>query len=650
MLRRPSQAVQLFGTEEPVPLVRELHFGALTVQFDAGNLRYIKWGDLELLRGIAFLVRDQDWGTYSIVMDDLEIDESAGAFRVAYSAHCSGRGQALRYDVDILGQRDGSLTFEASIDPETDFLTQRTGFIVLHPRGIAGEALEVVHTDGSVEQARFPELISPHQPFGNIRQLRHAVASGVWVRVLFQGDVFEMEDQRNWMDASFKTYVRPLAEPRPYLLCARQNSRQVVKVVLEGNIEQRGPASGRTETIIKVGDEIGKMPRIGIAAVPEDVEQALAVIDVLRSVGVQRLVGQLDLRRHSDSDLEQLWRLSQSMSAGLALQVILGCERSPEEELSELGRIVEASGALIESLGVSPAVDLKTDPPRAGSGVYPLERIYAAARAVFGSLPLGGGSFAYFAELNRKRPPMALLDFVTHATCSTVHAADDVSVAETLETLPDIIRSTRAFTDGRAYWLGPSAVGMRYNPYGAAPADNPDNRRIPMAKMDPRQRGLFAAAYNLGYLAHAVRGGIDAVALSAPSGEFGLAYRPTSYAQPWFDTHKPLVYPLYHVIRTVARAAGAPALATDVSDGRHVQAVAYQDRESCHLLLANLSEKPRWVRVSGVASERALIRALDSESFVACVSDPAAFDANARPAITRLELQPYAFVQLTISG
>ena len=27
------------------------------------------------------------------------------------------------------------------------------------------------------------------------------------------GDSFEMEDHRNWTDASFKTYVRPLALP-----------------------------------------------------------------------------------------------------------------------------------------------------------------------------------------------------------------------------------------------------------------------------------------------------------------------------------------------------------------------------------------------------------------------------------------------------
>ena len=33
-----------------------------------------------------------------------------------------------------------------------------------------------------------------------------------------EGDAFEMEDQRNWIDASYKTYVRPLALPWPYTI------------------------------------------------------------------------------------------------------------------------------------------------------------------------------------------------------------------------------------------------------------------------------------------------------------------------------------------------------------------------------------------------------------------------------------------------
>ena len=36
--------------------------------------------------------------------------------------------------------------------------------------------------------------------------------------VLMQGNKFEMEDHRNWMDASYKTYVCSLLDPWPYTL------------------------------------------------------------------------------------------------------------------------------------------------------------------------------------------------------------------------------------------------------------------------------------------------------------------------------------------------------------------------------------------------------------------------------------------------
>ena len=112
-----------------------------------------------------------------------------------------------------------------------------------------------------------------------------------------------------------------------------------------------------------------------------------------------------------------------------------------------------------------------------------------------------------FTELNRKRPKAALFDFITHTTCSIVHASDDRSVMETLETLPAIIASTRAMIGEKPYRIGPSAIAARMNPYGNAVLDNPSNRRVCLTNYDPRQRGLFNAAWTLGYIAACAYGG-----------------------------------------------------------------------------------------------------------------------------------------------
>ncbi len=82
------------------------------------------------------------------------------------------------------------------------------------------------HVDGRSEDTRFPDLIEPWQPFKDMRAITHTVMPHVTAECRMEGDTFEMEDQRNWSDASYKTYVRPLALPWPYRIPAGQAVRQ----------------------------------------------------------------------------------------------------------------------------------------------------------------------------------------------------------------------------------------------------------------------------------------------------------------------------------------------------------------------------------------------------------------------------------------
>ena len=85
------------------------------------------------------------------------------------------------------------------------------------------------------------------------------------------------------------------------------------------------------------------------------------------------------------------------------------------------------------------------------------------------------------------------------------------------------IARLRRFIADKPYAVGPSAIGMRDNPYGAAVADNPDDRRQAMNRNDPRQRGLLGAAWNLGYFAHFAYGGAAAIARGRRHGTTRMA-------------------------------------------------------------------------------------------------------------------------------
>lgn len=55
--------IALFGTDQPPAPVDQIRQGEVTLELQAGALRDIRVGDTEIIRSIAFLVRDRDWGT-----------------------------------------------------------------------------------------------------------------------------------------------------------------------------------------------------------------------------------------------------------------------------------------------------------------------------------------------------------------------------------------------------------------------------------------------------------------------------------------------------------------------------------------------------------------------------------------------------------
>src|SRR4029077_10583806 len=134
-----------------------------------------------------------------------------------------------------------------------------------------------------------------------------------------------------------------------------------------------------------------------------------------------------------------------------------------------------------------------------------------------------------------------------------------------------------AIAGEKAWRIGPSSIGTRDNPYGAGPTPNPDGRRVCMAENDPRQRGLFGAAWTVGYLAALAGSGAEAIVLGTAVGPRGAIYQRTAEAQPWFDSAAvPRLYPLFHVIKAAASASGNATLAATSSAPRRVAALGWR--------------------------------------------------------------------------
>jgi hypothetical protein len=651
----PSRAVKLCGTEEVDPPSRKLTAGPLTAELENGQLRYVAFKGVEALRGIAFLVRDQNWGTYTPRIDSLSVKEGAEGFTVEYRAVCADGNQRLQYEARITGSSDGALAFNAVATPETDFVTNRTGFVVLHPARLAGQKLKVTHVDGSGEATRFPERISPSQPVFDIRALSHEAAPGLWATCRMEGDAFEMEDQRNWTDASYKTYVRPLARPWGYTLAEGSRHEQSVRLSFTGSGGAGGKrASGATE--IELSQDLPlRMPELGVALPHDEIEAASAVIDALRVLKPSFVVCHADMRESGGvAEFERIQQLSEAAAAKIALEVVVPDEADAGASLDAIAAAVRAARLEIDSIVVSSAADLKSWQPGADRPEKPIvEDIVAAARAAFPGTKLGGGMLSTFTELNRKRPRAALFDFVTHTTCSIVHAADDRSVMEMLETLPAIISSTRAMIGEKPYRIGPSAIAARMNPYGKGVADNPGNGRVCLTNCDPRQRGLFNAAWSLGYVAACAYGEVTSVAMGAATGPLGfIHHRAADRPQPYFDSiNGPAVYPAFHVMAGLARGGGHHLVEMKLSEPGKVAALAWREGARIVLWLANLTAEPLTIRTAGFQDARLKASFSDPSTFEKAVVSLYALEESRRSLEEAdLNLDAYAVARVEVDN
>jgi hypothetical protein len=640
-----SDLIRLYGTDETVTPPRILRAGPLTAELEAGNLRYIRYHGREMIRAISFIVRDENWGTYAPQISNLHLQEEPDSFRVAYNAIVRENTKEFRYAATIIGKSDGSLSFSADGQAISDFLTNRTGFVVLHPiEGVAGAPCTVEHVDGTREETRFPLLIDPVQPMSALRAITHEFLPGLRVTCRMEGDTFEMEDQRNWTDASYKTYVRPLALPWPYLIAKGETIDQSVSLTVSGDTGR--VMSAEEHPSITIGLEIpdSAMPPIGLALHPNDLDAAEQNVEALRQVEPAHLVCHYDPRfGHSQTDLKRMADLGRSIGSELWLEFVIPTVENFEQDIQAAGRL--AAELPFAVVLVSPAPDLKcTLPGSRWPPCPPLQDCYRAARAAFPHAQIGGGMFSFFTELNRKRPPTDLLDLVTFTTVGIFHAGDDRSATEGLESLPYMARSVQEFIDGKPYHVGPSAMGLRMNPYGEAPMPNPRNIRQAMNGMDPRQRGLFGAAWSVGFVSRFAKGGAAAITLGGAVGELGILCAKSSYPQPWFDENGG-VYPVYHAVKGLAAMRGQPLIDLAIRKPRDIQAVATSYSGGVEIWITNLTGEEKKIELS--PQPNGFVSVLSAVEFERATQDRSVIDSLERGfAEAELQLPPYAIARL----
>ncbi|MBU1821859.1 MAG: hypothetical protein KKG00_10165, partial [Bacteroidetes bacterium] len=484
-----SKEILYYGEAKPLPEPVLLKAGPLSMLYENGAIRYIRYGDTEVLRRVYAALRDHNWDTVEPVIRQEKIETEDNRFRIELEVEYRQGDVHFVAHYLYTGTETGMVRFEMKGTCISSFKKNRIGFCVLHPiRECAGNECLITEPGGETTSQRFPSAISPHQPFMSIETMQWELPDAVTATLKFGGEVFETEDQRNWTDASFKTYSTPLALPFPVQMQAGEEIYQVVELSVRGNREATPNVSPDHKPLyFEISDRSADLPVIGLGRSTEVLRLTSEAIALLRMIGFHHYRVDVEFRKNWQDSLQLACEEAEALDMPLELALHFTGE-SYEREVEELSSLLSGTGATVYAF-ILLKENKKTTPPELIEVLVPVLRRY------FPAAKIGGGTNAYFAELNRQTPPAEKLDFLSYSINPQVHAFDTLSLVETLETQGGTIVSAQKLAAGKDIHISPVTLKPRFNPNATTAKDGEQN---PNDTVDVRQMSLIGAGWTLG--------------------------------------------------------------------------------------------------------------------------------------------------------
>jgi len=639
--------VLYYGTDEALPERVKLRAGPLSLVYEKGDLRYIRLGEREILRRVYVAIRDRNWGTVPPRFSNVRRDVAQDSFRISYDVENKQDGVDFFWKGTITGDAQGTVTIAMEGTARSTFLRNRIGFCVLHPiRECAGQACTVEGVDGSIVQGTFPLYTSPDQAFLDIGAISHEVVPGVRAEVRFAGDVFEMEDQRNWADASYKTYSTPLRLPFPVEIKTGTRISQSVTLSLKGGVPPPQAETPRAALTFTVGRmPPSPLPRVGLGVASHNQALSWKALARLRALNLSHL--RVDLRLSQPDFQTILGRVSTEASElRVPLEVALHLSDAAEEELKRLRSTLEWVKPTVSAWLIFHVAEKSTTEKWAKLARRFLADYDPQAK-------IGAGTNAYFAELNRGRPPVNVADLVSYSLNPQVHAVDNATLVENLAAQAASVESAWQFAGGLPLAVSPITLKPRFNPNATGPEPVPWPGELP-SQVDVRQMSLFGAGWTAGSLKYLAESGAYSLTYYETTGWRGVMETEQGSPLPAkFQSLEGSVFPLYHVLADVGEFAGGDVVASLSSAPLKVDGLILRQGQRTRILLANFSAEPQTVRVTDPdLGQSVQVKYLDETNAELAMVSPESFRAEAGQIVQlkegelELRLRPYALARL----
>jgi D-apionolactonase len=627
-------SVLRYGRDDPEDEGRELRAGPLVATFAGDELRHVRWHGLEIVRRMYVAVRDPAWNTLRGRVVHSERRQGADSFWLRWVAEHRCGDIRCDVDVEVEGAANGSLQLRAAVAARSAFPYRRLGLCVCHPLERHTGSPARTRLGHQVSEGHLPDLIGAQRIvdgryFGVLppfEDLEIDLEDGPTVRFRFSGAAFEIEDQRNWTDASFKSYCPPLGEApvRTTTLGERFEHRVAVEV---GGLPAGGPGPEPPLTVetghrlAQVLPDLGTVLPPGVTLLPAESELLRGLPAFLR-VEVAAGWGEADARAAAAA----------AAAIGCPLEVAIFVPDQARAHLEQVARLLRQVGAPIARFQV-----LSGAP---GDDTTSRSDHLRAARDVVGAqwpgVPIAGGTDSFFATLNREPVDPDLVDAVCFPLAPQGHAFDDVTVMENARSQGETVRTAMARCSQRPVYAGPVTLLQRYGPFELC-------RR---SADDPRQLALFGAAWTLASAAGLAAAGASSVTYFEATGPAGLVRGP-GFVAPHEVMAGWRVWPAYHVLAWLSSLRGRPLHACASTRPDTVAGLYVEDEGRGCLLLANLT--PTRQRVVLEPARRGQVSHLDETSVAAACVDPGiglpTTPLDGEPAA--LELAPFACARIT---
>ena len=561
------------------------------LKYEKGAIRWIKNNGIEMVRMIYSAVRDHNWGTIEPEIMEEQITENESGFQVKTRVRYQKADIQFESDYTITGN-ENRLEFEMYGEAKSTFKTNRIGFCVLHPiQECFGKVCTVIHPDGTSEKAVFPVQISPDQPMKNFSSLEWEPAENIRVKIEFSGDIFEMEDQRNWTDASYKTYCRPLNLPFPFEIKKGEKIQQ--KIVLKLKCEPQNE-SIKDFVSLKIDKTLKfKIPEIGvcIASRPEMLTQNEAKI--LNHFSFDHLRAEINLiKTEWKTELEKC--ITESNLLKLPFFLVICFSDNFFDELENLKTSVKSFPVNVKYILIVGKNHLHED--------VLFEKVYAEMKAIFPETKIGAGVNAYFAEFNRNRPNAENAEFVSFAVCPQVHAFDNNTLVENLEAQKNAVESAKKLFPGKPVFVSPVTLKQRFNVVATSEETWLQPGELP-PQVDVRQSSVFAAQWLLGSLKFLAQSGTNLVTYFETVGWRGIIQGDFNPPLPdKFSAKKGDIFPVFQLLREFSgfqQVVFSESLSPLEVDGIVLKRKELSGKALYKILLVNFSSEPKKVKFSG---------------------------------------------------